>query len=287
MHKKRSDKSKKKYSRTGFISYQTAQISQLISEGNYTLAKKIIFELLEDYSTDEILLKKLARIYILEKNYTEAETILEQLKEENNFNRLISIYIKLNEEEKLYRLYKKYYSENLSMEDRTLNNISYSVQIYLRKRFEPNYIRSYKEDAYLNRQLYNYSEKEALDHINQVHISAKDDGKTQFLSDINLEQLYYSTKKYIDNNLDKGQNCTIIADRYYFYLPACGVNIDGSTLDHYMVKTIVNTSQIITMYPCKSKKNIEVCQIENEKEKQPEKVKVKTGLERYYAKYNK
>ena len=173
------------------------------------------------------------------------------------------------------------------MEDRTLNNISYSVQIYLRKRFEPNYIRSYKEDAYLNRQLYNYSEKEALDHINQVHISAKDDGKTQFLSDISLEQLYYSTKKYIDNNLDKGQNCTIIADRYCFYLPACGVNVDGSTLDHYMVKTIVNTSQIITMYPCKSKKNIEVCQIENEKEKQPEKVKVKTGLERYYAKYNK
>ena len=93
MHKKKRDKSKKKYSRTGFISYQTTKISQLISEGNYTLAKKIIFELLQDYSTDEILLKKLARIYVLEKKYIEAEMILEQLKEENNFNRVRSIRV--------------------------------------------------------------------------------------------------------------------------------------------------------------------------------------------------
>ena len=58
----------KKYTKTGYISYHTNKIKELVDDGKINLAQKLAEELILEFPDDEILKVQLARIYILKKS---------------------------------------------------------------------------------------------------------------------------------------------------------------------------------------------------------------------------
>lgn len=110
--------------------YQTNKIAGLIDKFEYTLAKKIVLELLEKYPEDYVLKKQFSRILTAEKDYEQSKLILESLGEERVFKKLIALYIKLNEEEKLFDFYNKYYIDENKVDLKYLDSNYYLIQMY-------------------------------------------------------------------------------------------------------------------------------------------------------------
>lgn len=265
--------------------YQTNKIAGLIDRFEYALAKKIVLELLEKYPEDYVLKKQLSRILIFERNYEQARLILESLEEKYIFKKLVKLYIKLNDEEKLFDFYNKYYIDENKVDFKHLDSNYYQVQMYLKNKFDKLYNPNLDEISYFERQLINYDEKIAIEHIKQSHYLNNVE-KSTFSEEIDIDFLFYQIKEYIVKNMNKGLLKRPNIDNYLFYYPHCGRSSENIICDYIEVCTFTNTSNILTMYPNNHLKNMDIC---NLRELQSEKtiVKVKSGLERFQSRYSK
>lgn len=265
--------------------YQTNKIAGLIDRFEYALAKKIVLELLEKYPEDYVLKKQLSRIFTYEKDYEQSKLLLESLDEERVFKKLIALYIKLNDEEKLFEFYNKYYSEENKVNLKYLNSNYYLVQMYLKNKFDESYIPNLNELGYFERQLISYDEELAINHIKQNHY-LNDIGKSMFSEEIDIDFLFKQVKEYIKENIDKSSLKGPTVDSYLFYYPSCGIKKEGGNSNYFEVCTFTNTDNILTMYPNNYLKNKDICYLK-EKEEEKTFIKVKSGLERFQSRYSK
>ena len=278
-----SKKINKEYSRRGKIAFNTAKIKELIYNGKLCLAKKMINELIVDYPYDEKLRKEQARLLTIEKKYDEAIEVLESFPKGYLFNRLAGLYLKMGYDNKLYEIYKEFYTkdkEYMELENRWL-------QIYLRKLFDKEGLSKSDLKCYMEEQIYKYDEKKALDHIKNKHKEIKEfnEEKTHFNSNIDIDKKFYEIKNYIEKNLDKGQLYRNAVDVYLIECKECGEE-DGTIKNYIKVITLINTSNIITMFPVTHKLDLEVCKID-ENNSFKDKLKVKSGIDRFNERYKK
>ena len=119
--------------------YQTKQVIELIDKFEINLAKKILLELLEKYPEDYVLKKQFSRVLTYEKDYEYSKLILESLEEKYVFKKLVALYIKLNDEEKLFDFYNKYYIDDSKVDFKNLDYKYYQVQMYLKNKFDKSY----------------------------------------------------------------------------------------------------------------------------------------------------
>lgn len=280
------------YSKIGLISYQTKKINELIENRRIALAKKLALELLSDYSYDTQLLKALSRIYMIERDYENAIRILESIDETCIYKRLVSIYLKLNDEEKLYELYQKYFCDDSILDEQSeYNESSRRFKIYLEKRFNPSFDIDIYKLSYFEKQIYDYDETRAINHIEKHHCSKyskafNDDVKSIFNEDIDIIELFNKVKKSISNNSEKGNLGKGAGETYYFAYRNCGLRNDNGDLinsDTIKVCTLIGTNQIVSMYPNKEVNVLELCSLESQNVQS--KIKVKTGMERFNSRY--
>ena len=100
---------KGKYSKRGKIAYQTNIIGNLVDQGNYSLAWIVIESLLPEYIDDERLKFQMVCLNLVENNYDEALSLIEDLNEERNFITKTELYIMLGKEEKEFEMYQRYF----------------------------------------------------------------------------------------------------------------------------------------------------------------------------------
>lgn len=272
---------KKDYSKTGYIAYRTNIISHLIDAGKFNLAKKMIDKLLINYPYDKNLILNLVRFYTLNQNYEEAITLLEQLGEEQSILKQTSLHIKLNNEEKVYELYKKHFTDNYSY---NTEKIGYNyLFIYLNKKYNQKFQLDIENLTYTERQIYSYSKEKALNHIKNNHYLYSHHDKSMFDPNINIEDLFDRVSEYIKNN--NGQMIQNMVDVYDFYYPNCGKNKDNIRYNYFSAYTFIGSKDILTMYPHPETKNRKLINLDELTPKR--KIKTKTGLERFNERYNK
>jgi len=271
---------KKPYSKKGYIAYRTNIISKLIDEGKLNLAKQMIDELIIKYPYDKNLILNLVRYYTLNQNYEEAINLLEELGEDHSILKQTALNIKLGNEDKVYELYKKYFTTNCNFE-----KIGYKyLTIYLNKLYNPNYKLDVESLSYTEQQIYSYSKEKALNHIKNNHCFHPESGKSIFDSNIDIEVLFDKVSEYIKNN-NNGQMIQNMVDVYDFYYPNCGKNKDNIYYNCFSAYTFIGSKDILTMYPHSQIKQRELIYLEELAPKA--KTKVKTGLERFNSRYSK
>lgn len=274
------------YSKKGLISYHVKKIEELIEDGKVLLAEKIALDLLNDYYNDLGLLKALARIYTIKHDYEKAEEILESIEEVYGYIRLAAIYMKLNEEEKLLNLYEKYYLDDSVMDEQIgYDETKRRIKLYLETKFNHFLKIEIENLSYFEKQIYNYDEVMAIDHIKRHHFE-KCEGKSTFCSEIDIVELFNRVRESINENKEKGTLDKNVGEIYYFRYPECGTKYDPIKLIYtntFKVCTLLNTNKIITMYPCLEPSNAKLCYLKNENKSS--KIKVKTGIERFNSKY--
>lgn len=282
------------HSEKGMLHFQSSQIYKFIKmKKNIPLAKKMVIELLTEYPDDSRLLSLLAQIYIIERDYINAMNILEKCDEEYVYMQLISLYIKLNQQEKLYNLYKKYNLARVLENERfCLETREYHVYTYLQKMFNGTKI-DIQNAGYYYRQINNYNEKSAIANIKRKHQTNSKCIFSGFNQSVDIEDLFSKAHAYIEQNKEKAVFDNSITDEYIFYYPQCGIarlktsnSLIENPTDYFKVCTIVNTANIITMYPSVPKENEPICYLK-ENENTTSKVKVKSGIERFYNRYGK
>ena len=265
--------------------YQTKQVIELIDKFEINLAKKILLELLEKYPEDYVLKKQFSRVLTYEKDYEYSKLILESLEEKYVFKKLVALYIKLNDEEKLFDFYNKYYIDDSKVDFKNLDYKYYQVQMYLKNKFDKSYNPNLDKLNYFEHQLISYNEKIAIDNIKKKHY-LKNIGNSMFSKEIDIDFLFSQAREYIIKNIDKSSIKGPNVDSYLFYYPHCGISFEDSICDYIEVCTFTNTNNIFTMYPSNYLKNLDICYIKDEKEEKSV-VKVKSGLERFQARYSK
>ena len=68
-------------------------------------------------------------------------------------------------------------------------------------------------------------------------------------------------RNYIENNQGQGIFEYPLKDTYCFYYPNCGKNRKGKSTDYFEVISLVNTANIITMYPVSFNEKLNICDI--------------------------
>lgn len=136
----------------------------------------------------------------------------------------------------------------------------------------------YENNYYTVKQIRNYSDELALQHIKR-HTAESDYYKSRISFDdsIDLKKLFFELK----DNLDK--DCLVYSDLFDHYI--IEYNDAGSYEDikanYIEVVTIVNTNNIITMYPVASNNFFAVKRID----KEPKKVKRISQVDKFNRKY--
>lgn len=272
------------------------EINEMINNNKINLAKKMITEHLTRFPNSGILKHQLADCLIKEKNYEQALIILEDAPEESVFLQLVPLYIKLENEEKLFELYQKYF-QNQSTKYNQSQNPNYEsyqlMKLYLQRKFELNKPDINIElDAYTQNQVCNYNPRSTIDLIKANYQKDSTSKKEQYFTDeIDIEELFSKVQNYIFSNLNQGTIYKSFYERYEFYYPHCGETINGEILDAFEVFTIIGSSNILSILPVKSDKNLIIESYENldkstTSEKPLSKVKKpKSGLERFNQRY--
>lgn len=289
---------KDRLSNTEYINNIYDQINLMIQNNKFSLAKKMIAEYLERFPDSGILKRQLALTLIKEKNYEQALTLFEDAEEEKVFLQLISVYIKLNNEEKLLELYKKYYKDKTI--DYSINNPSifecYQLMgIYLRNKFEPETIKHIEGvDNYTQNQIYNYNPELTLNLIKTNYVEgSKVERKEHFNNEVDIDNLFNKVRKYISTNTHQGTIYKNFYERYEFYYPQCGITTTGEVLDSFEVFTIIGCDKILSIIPTKLNKTLVLTDFGSldkmyDIEEKPNLVKIKSpknGLERFKQRY--
>lgn len=278
--------------RVEYFSSQRSKILAFLNEGKLSLARKVILDILNQYPEEETFLKILANICIKEKDYLGAIEILKCLDEEENRVLLTSLYIKVNDQREMENFYQKYYSDEL-FSDQDVHEyddsqfLDYQLCLYLKKIFDFSLNLDWGKLVYLCRQIYSYDNRWAVGHIETHHQNKKEINKGVFDSSILIYSLFYQVQNYINLNQDKGIFDSRISDYYCFYYPNCGKNHKGKDTNYFEVVTLVNSPNIITMYPISSQVSEyrDICYLDDVNFKRF--VKVRNGLERFQDRYKK
>lgn len=248
------------HSYRGNIIYQTKYINKLIEEKKIRQAKLLIEELLDEYPNDNVLIYEWVRILAFEGEYAEAYKQLSVFQEQEkyyHFYLTILAILSENYEAMEYYYYKYFQDDNLPPQTFRENQQT-ALKIYLQKIFEPEKKVALDEcpdrgrDTYYLRQIANYDLDHAYRHIVNSHVLSANPKKTIFAPTIEIKGLLKELKVAIEAN--KGQSHLLnLQEIYYFHYPHCGKTREQPNycLDHLVVSTILNTSDILTVYPCR------------------------------------
>ena len=273
-----------------YYEYQKAEILKLKNEGSLFWARKMILEGLEIFPNDYQLLRLLADTCIEQRDYLGAIQILESLDEQKEHNLLTSLYVKVKDKVKLEEFYEKYYSTPLYA-DQDVHDYSddefldYQLHLYITQLFNFRFNLNWGDLVYICKQIYSYDQRSALSHIKHYH--QKEDRKYKGLFDpsISINQLLNQVRNYIENNQGQGIFEYPLKDSYCFYYKSCGKKRKGKSTDYFEVISLVNTANIITMYPVSFNEKLTIHFLEDKTETNKF-VKVKSGLERFNARYS-
>lgn len=286
-----------KHSKRGYLTYQTNIIYKLLNDEEYNSAQKALNDLLKKYPNDDLLKILQARLFMCLGYFENAIDYLEDTDIDKSFRKLTALYLKTENDKKLYPLYLKYYKDSLDKIEHVASveykeKLSfYSARLVLLKRYgdlDESKI-NIEKLTFTDKQIINYDEETAIVHILKNHTSNYMKGKTKFYDNIDIKDLYYKAKEFINENMEKAKIYDGLIDSYVIYFPKCGVEYDGIECNHIMVKSIINTDQIMTIYPFvpKYSKNILYFDDKKDLDISKSKIKVKSGLERFNEKYNK
>ncbi len=274
------------FRRKGKMIYQSQQAYEFIQEGRYRLAKIILEDNLREYPEDTLSNYYLSLIYRREQDYeTALMYLLRSGREDRIAEDFVICYLMLNQEDKVYEMYRKYYYPPYN------ERYQYSaLNYYLRCKYH-----NLKEEELMKeaaRQIYSYDPMLALEHIRNRHY-CNHDNASQFYEDIPLEETFYQIQEFIKENPKKG----ILFERecvgyYLFHYPNCGIDnyinhennyIENGVCDYIMVMVNPFTLEIKTMYPTTDVFKMQICYLPKLSEK---KILSKTGLERFQRRYS-
>lgn len=278
------------YSRKGHTIYITENIIKLIKDRKIREAKRILKQELEISPNDKHLRSLLLYCNLLEHNYEEVAYVEKDLEEEDLLKVTIAA-IKLNDDKRIKYLYRRYF--NFYKPRKHIDKEAYRMlKYYLIKRLNPNVELDIEKMSYKEKMVWNYDENYAINYIKTNYCNISSSRNMMLSPSINLEELYYLAKESIEYN--KGNECVgKIGESYIFYYPNCGFLKDSNTICNYLVVSVViNTSDILSIIPTTEPEKdyypgiSKFITSKNKQEEKP-KIKARTGLDRFYARYNK
>lgn len=268
-----------KYSKTGYIAYQSKLIDEYITDGNVALAVKMINELLPKYGNDDGLLNCVVRLHLFDGEYEEALEVLDELEEERHVFQLIVILIKLNKWDRVEDLYNRYFDDKEFLFKASLERNFASLKATLDKRFKGVIPDDLSELQYGIRQACNYSEEDAILHIIKRHYNGCTGPVTTYFShDFSVRDEFYKIKELIESHPEKARTYQF-SDRYNIYYPGI---CEGC--DYIAVVTLLGTTDILSFFPTTKCYNSIDYPFEENKVR---KITIRSGLERFSSKYDK
>lgn len=256
-----------------------------LAQGNYDKAIKYFEEVIE-LNGDEVFnaYSFLAKIANYNKDYISERYYYEKMEKiSNNESGNVTVYniyldIRQNNIEKARQRFKTLSNEFIRvnlLEIRQLNAyLGYEVTLLDR-------------NFYSIKQIVDYNKNAAIEHI----LRHTDDSNLykesgNFKSDINIEELYDELLIKIAN---MKPTCFDLFDHYIVSYPNVGF-CNENTVDYVEIVVVPNTKNIITMFPIASNnifaKNV-IRREKNEYSNESTKVKRKSQVEKFYAKYGK
>lgn len=128
--------------------------------------------------------------------------------------------------------------------------------------------------GYLTKQIFNYKQEDAVDHIRRHHVEVEPE---QISKKINLEQMVEEVRIKIDT-LKPSIKC--LADEYVVKYNKVGY-VKGEETNYVKVVCIPETDSIITMYPVEEFAAFTVCEEKNKEEKRM------SQIDKFNARYEK
>lgn len=121
--------------------------------------------------------------------------------------------------------------------------------IFLKKNLGLLTEKDYKEEKYISKQIIDYEEERALEHIYLRHYKQKDEFNAEFISGFPLKEIYYELRKSMPKEGIIYKD--YITCKILFRYEKCGY-IDNRVVDYFEVVVLNGTNDIITMYPYKN-----------------------------------
>lgn len=277
-----------------FDSKEFSKIIEIYKEGKYIKALKFIRQYMIKYPNDPWVMPLYVNLLILTEQLEEAKYYLENfsINHGRNFKFFLISWFK-RDYKKAYEFLLKFIdeyktSELLSEEVKKNFNIQ---KLYLEKKLNclDSEIDFYKMD-YKELQIIEYSEKKAIEHIINRHTVVKKNilPYNVFEKEIDVKQLFFQVKELLMDDLLLYND--LVFDIYYFKYPL-SINVTekpGTNYKYLKVITILDTKNIITMYPVFSQNRVlKVNSLEKAEDNLSLKTKTKTlsQIEKFNQKY--
>lgn len=284
----------------GYNFEKQENIRKMLGLRNFKYVKQACLAYLEKYPDDFYVKNYLGMAYLVESNFDTADAIFTSTlgTKDEEFSKYFLIKIAIAKGK--YELAHKYCNEMLDkMYIRSLTNSLTKEDEQRRNevKIAKNYIETILEinenkDSYMYEQLRNYGLDKTLEHIKKHQAVEKD--TASFCENIDLTQLLIETSEKIKNMQPEHYPIRLTTDFYYFYYPNIG-QINNEKVNYFRVVTFQGSKDILTMYPVIPEKLHTSKNIANFQETQSEKlidinqenVRVRTGLERFNARYKR
>lgn len=241
--------------------------SCFICLGEFDKAKEIIDELEKDAREDAQYQKQTKRV----------NTLLEKIVYSKA--KILSYTEKYQE---LYEFCGKY--SNLMKNSLDLRHLMFYARIKSGK--ENDFPR--REEHYLYGQILEYSKESFLKHIEKhladYNATLDNPNEVIFSPDFPLEKVLKEIEKYIGD--ERKTYPGFYDNQYVFKYNGCG-RVKNKLVDYFCIKCFAGTGNIITMYPYGETCSLEYIDINYLREEKEDKVKVKSGMERFKERMNK
>lgn len=201
-----------------------------------------------------------------------------------------------NNNHSLTELYYIYYHLNMYREaleilplvykNQCIKNYSLSISELVMKTQLGIPIRVKKDDNYVKSQIFNYSTKEAIEHIKQ-HLKESEYVQSIYNENINIDYLFNLVRNAVKDS--KKANINELLEVYFFGISNIGYCND-IPCNFIKVVVIPNTNNIITMYPTNDVDYNYTCNIECDYDKlfkNQEKVKKISQIEKFNNRYKR
>lgn len=160
----------------------------------------------------------------------------------------MKLYIYLKQYEKSLEILRENYD---ALEERGCDVTK--ILIFLKKQLGLLMCDNYTGSGYKIEQITNYSETSALECIRRCHCRVESEPPFCFNKDFPLEETFYKIRQMLP--LEKKQYENIIENVYYFKYENNG-RCQNVQADYIKVYTIVDTADIITMFPINIRERI-------------------------------
>lgn len=140
---------------------------------------------------------------------------------------------------------------------------------------------------YLLSQIVSYDENEAISHIEKHLESSDDDTCVKFVENFSLRDIFFKLRKTLPLNANNKIYKDDISNEYVFKYISNG-HVGSKLVDYFIVITIKDTNEIITMCPYENKARrpyIDITPIQKEKIKP--KVKRLSQIDKFNQRYSK